>query len=258
MIECHEWMIWLRHRHLRTLALASLLAAAPALLPAQTTIDVNSATGSTVNANQTSGSPVTVNINGTSVLSGSPGILKTDGGTLIINLNGTSSINTTGIGISITTDLTDFTITDASPGGTGIVAVDEGVLFNAAGLTGNFTNNASIDSSGNTAIQVGGAVGGINSGASANQIDGSLNKDGTGSWTIDQNLSVGQGTTVRNGTLEVDTGSITNGTVINGGTDTLVGELNGENGTLTIQNAGTVFIPPLAFSDHWAKNPASS
>ncbi|MEM6601774.1 MAG: autotransporter-associated beta strand repeat-containing protein [Verrucomicrobiota bacterium] len=112
----------------------------------------------------------------------------------------------------------------------------------SGGDAGNVQNTVTLDSSGvingmldvgthtDTTVTLTGTddallstevTGGITSGTTANTINGSLIKDGTGSWTIDQDLTVGQGTTIQSGTLQFGaggtTGSIT-GDVVNDGT----------------------------------------
>jgi len=62
-------------------------------------------------------------------------------------------------------------------------------------------------------------TGGINSGATTNTINGSLAKEGTGTWTIDEDLAAGQGTTVTAGTVLVAGGStLTSNVQVDGGT----------------------------------------
>ncbi|MEM1080091.1 MAG: autotransporter-associated beta strand repeat-containing protein [Pseudomonadota bacterium] len=119
---------------------------------------------------------------------------------------------------------------------------ENGVTFSNAGLlngdvvlgaivsrgdAGNAQNAVTLDSSGtingtlnigtntSTTVMLNGAgprslssavTGGIQSGAVSNRIAGSLVKAGVGQWTIDQDLAVGQGTAIDNGTLQLGDG----------------------------------------------------
>ena len=109
----------------------------------QTVIDVNASTATTVDANQTSGSPVTVNVSGSAVLSGSPGIQKTDGGDLIINFNDAASINAAGTGVIVSNSLVSLTINSSSSADPVITTMSNGI-GNNGGISGNLINHASL------------------------------------------------------------------------------------------------------------------
>ena len=221
-----------RKARLSKSGLVSLLAAV-AISPmaySQTVIDVTSSTSTTVDANQTTGSPVTVNISGSAVLSGSPGIEKDDEGNLTINFSGSTSINTTGIGIDMNASVGDLMINSTSTTNPVIMTTGDGIR-SAQNVTGNFTNNATVDSSGNLPIRIDGAV------------DGSFTNTGAligGTGSNDHGIFIGGTVGVGGG----DTGFTNSGTIGSSGIR-VGGEGIRINGTVTgdfVNDAGgTIF-----------------
>ena len=142
------------------------LSAIPIAGYTQTVIDVTSSTSTTVDANQATGSPVTVNISGSAVLSGEPGITKTDDGDLTINFSGSSSIDTLGDGILLDTPSMGSFIINSTSAATGVINSDAigidanlNTIFAQVNIAGNFHNEASINSE-RDAIRIVGEVGG--------------------------------------------------------------------------------------------------
>ncbi|MEM1159023.1 MAG: autotransporter-associated beta strand repeat-containing protein [Verrucomicrobiota bacterium] len=124
----------------------------------QTTINVTADPAATIDANQVSGSPVTVNVSVATTSSSGDGLTKTDGGDLTVNFTGTGAINAADIGINLSSGIGDFTITSGSSADPVITSGSDGLLI--AGLSGDFSNAASIASSSDDAIRFSSSVGG--------------------------------------------------------------------------------------------------
>ncbi|MEM1159022.1 MAG: autotransporter domain-containing protein [Verrucomicrobiota bacterium] len=121
-----------------------------------------------------------------------------------------------------------------------IITLNSGGVINGLLDVGTHTSTVVTLTGTSNALLSTEVTGGINSGATTHTVNGSLAKDGTGTWTIDQNLTVGSGTTVNGGTLLIAGGStLTSDVIVGGGT---LGGIGNIGGNVTI-NAGGMLAP---------------